>query len=240
MIASSGSSSGRERQARSGGRGARPTARRRRAPRVRRRRRRGRREPAARGARRRASWRRGCAYLCQDGGGRRAIPVVAEEPSGTRRSSVLRVWRTSGTIRARRRWSRAPGASASSSAASCWPTASTRCACSRRAIRRPIYVPPQHVHGWSRAVHARPGASSRAPRATSTPRPASARWRGRTRSRRRGYEALRDYVSFYPGRVDHAWLDDELVVAQEGGFYGGWITADIAGPFKGAPGTLGW
>ena len=55
-----------------------------------------------------------------------------------------------------------------------------------------------------------------------------------------GYEALRDYVSFYPGRVDDAWLDDELVVAQEGGFYGGWITADIAGPFKGAPGTLGW
>ena len=55
-----------------------------------------------------------------------------------------------------------------------------------------------------------------------------------------GYEALRDFVSFYPGRVDNAWLDDELVVAQEGGFYGGWITADIAGPFKGAPGTLGW
>jgi uncharacterized protein (DUF427 family) len=55
-----------------------------------------------------------------------------------------------------------------------------------------------------------------------------------------GYEALRGYVSFYPGRVDAAWLDDERVQAQEGGFYGGWITSDIAGPFKGAPGTLGW
>jgi uncharacterized protein (DUF427 family) len=55
-----------------------------------------------------------------------------------------------------------------------------------------------------------------------------------------GYEALRGFVSFYPGRVDAAWLDDERVQAQEGGFYGGWVTADLVGPFKGAPGTLGW
>ena len=55
-----------------------------------------------------------------------------------------------------------------------------------------------------------------------------------------GYEALRDHVAFYPGRVDGAWLGDERVHAQEGDFYGGWITADLVGPFKGAPGTLGW
>jgi uncharacterized protein (DUF427 family) len=55
-----------------------------------------------------------------------------------------------------------------------------------------------------------------------------------------GYEALRDHIAFYPGRVDAAWMGDERVHAQEGDFYGGWITADIAGPFKGAPGTLGW
>jgi uncharacterized protein (DUF427 family) len=55
-----------------------------------------------------------------------------------------------------------------------------------------------------------------------------------------GYEALRDHLAFYPGRVDAAWLDDERVHAQEGDFYGGWITADLVGPFKGAPGTLGW
>lgn len=55
-----------------------------------------------------------------------------------------------------------------------------------------------------------------------------------------GYEALRDHVAFYPGRVDAAWLGDEQVHAQEGDFYGGWITADLVGPFKGAPGTLGW
>ncbi|MGI8512444.1 MAG: DUF427 domain-containing protein [Solirubrobacteraceae bacterium] len=54
------------------------------------------------------------------------------------------------------------------------------------------------------------------------------------------YAALRDHVSFYPGRVDGAYLDDELVRPQDGDFYGGWITADIEGPFKGAPGTLHW
>lgn len=55
-----------------------------------------------------------------------------------------------------------------------------------------------------------------------------------------GYEALRDHVAFYPGRVDGAWLDDERVRAQPGDFYGGWITRDLVGPFKGAPGTRGW
>jgi len=55
-----------------------------------------------------------------------------------------------------------------------------------------------------------------------------------------GYEALRDHLAFYPGRVDAAWLGDEQVLAQEGDFYGGWITADLVGPFKGPPGTLGW
>ena len=55
-----------------------------------------------------------------------------------------------------------------------------------------------------------------------------------------GYEALQDHIAFYPGRVDGAWLDDEQVQSQVGSFYGGWITADLVGPFKGAPGTLGW
>lgn len=55
-----------------------------------------------------------------------------------------------------------------------------------------------------------------------------------------GYESLRDHVAFYPGRVDAAWLDQERVQAQPGDFYGGWITADLLGPFKGPPGTLAW
>lgn len=55
-----------------------------------------------------------------------------------------------------------------------------------------------------------------------------------------GYEVLADYLSLYPGRVDECSVDGEIVVPQEGGFYGGWITANIVGPFKGAPGTWGW
>ena len=56
----------------------------------------------------------------------------------------------------------------------------------------------------------------------------------------RGYEPLRDHLAFFPGRVDAAWLGDERVQAQESDFYGGWITADLVGPFKGPRGTLGW
>jgi len=54
------------------------------------------------------------------------------------------------------------------------------------------------------------------------------------------YEVLRDHVAFYPGRVDAAWVGDEQVTPQEGDFYGGWITSEIEGPFKGGPGTTGW
>ena len=62
----------------------------------------------------------------------------------------------------------------------------------------------------------------------------------RYRSPTRGYEALRDHVAFYPGRVSSAWLDEEHVHAQPGDFYGGWITSDVVGPFKGPPGTMAW
>jgi putative cofactor-binding repeat protein len=55
-----------------------------------------------------------------------------------------------------------------------------------------------------------------------------------------GYEALRDHLAFFPGRVDVARIGDEVVKAQVGDFYGGWITSDLVGPFKGAAGTLGW
>lgn len=54
------------------------------------------------------------------------------------------------------------------------------------------------------------------------------------------FAALRDHLSFYPGRVDECFLGGERVRAQEGGFYGGWITDDVVGPFKGGPGTGGW
>jgi len=55
-----------------------------------------------------------------------------------------------------------------------------------------------------------------------------------------GYEMLVDHVAVYPGRMDSCAIDGELVDAQEGDFYGGWVTSRVVGPFKGAPGTLGW
>ena len=54
-----------------------------------------------------------------------------------------------------------------------------------------------------------------------------------------GFTDLADAVAFYPGRVT-CRLDEEVVRAQAGGFYGGWITDEVVGPFKGEPGTLGW
>ena len=54
------------------------------------------------------------------------------------------------------------------------------------------------------------------------------------------FAAITDHVSFYPGRVEACFLDDELVTPQAGDFYGGWITADVVGPFKGEPGSWGW
>lgn len=55
-----------------------------------------------------------------------------------------------------------------------------------------------------------------------------------------GYEAIRDHIAFYPGRVEACYVDEERVIPQSGGFYGGWITRGIVGPFKGAPGTGDW
>ncbi len=54
------------------------------------------------------------------------------------------------------------------------------------------------------------------------------------------YQALRDHVAFYAGRVERCTVDGIAVTPQPGGFYGGWITPDVAGPFKGEPGTRGW
>jgi uncharacterized protein (DUF427 family) len=57
---------------------------------------------------------------------------------------------------------------------------------------------------------------------------------------RPAYARLAGHYAFYPGRVDAAWLDDERVTPQGGSFYGGWVTSEIQGPWKGEPGTEGW
>lgn len=54
------------------------------------------------------------------------------------------------------------------------------------------------------------------------------------------FAALRDHVAFYAAPFDRCSVDDELVTPQPGGFYGGWITSAVAGPFKGVPGSQGW
>jgi hypothetical protein len=51
---------------------------------------------------------------------------------------------------------------------------------------------------------------------------------------------LRDYLAFYAAPFDNCTVDGEQVRPQPGGFYGGWITSDLAGPFKGVPGSMGW
>ncbi len=56
----------------------------------------------------------------------------------------------------------------------------------------------------------------------------------------RGFEVLVDHVAVMPSAVDACTVDGELVRPQEGGFYGGWVTSRVVGPFKGGPGTRGW
>ena len=56
----------------------------------------------------------------------------------------------------------------------------------------------------------------------------------------RGFEVLAAAVAVMPGAVDRCVVDDEVVRPQEGGFYGGWITDRVVGPFKGGPGSHGW
>ena len=53
------------------------------------------------------------------------------------------------------------------------------------------------------------------------------------------FRAIADWVSFYPALLD-CRLDHEPVEPQPGGFYGGWVTAEITGPIKGEPGSGGW
>lgn len=52
--------------------------------------------------------------------------------------------------------------------------------------------------------------------------------------------AIKDHLAFYPHLMDACLVGDERARPQAGGFYGGWITGDVVGPFKGAPGSAGW
>ena len=54
------------------------------------------------------------------------------------------------------------------------------------------------------------------------------------------FAALAGYIAFYAAPFDGCFVDGERVVAQPGGFYGGWVTSHVAGPFKGVPGSRFW
>ena len=54
------------------------------------------------------------------------------------------------------------------------------------------------------------------------------------------YGQLAHHLAFYASRVSECWVDEERVQPQPGDFYGGWITTDVIGPFKGGAGTRGW
>jgi uncharacterized protein (DUF427 family) len=54
------------------------------------------------------------------------------------------------------------------------------------------------------------------------------------------FQAIADYVCFYASKMDACFVGDHPVESQPGDFYGGWITPNIVGPFKGSPGTWGW
>ncbi len=54
------------------------------------------------------------------------------------------------------------------------------------------------------------------------------------------YPVLTGRVALYAGPLDEVSLDGERVTPQPGGFYGGWITGDVVGPFKGGPGSSWW
>jgi len=54
------------------------------------------------------------------------------------------------------------------------------------------------------------------------------------------FAPIRNHLAFYAGPMDECRVDGEVVTPQPGGFYGGWVSSDVVGPFKGVPGSWGW
>ena len=56
----------------------------------------------------------------------------------------------------------------------------------------------------------------------------------------KAFQRIKGFFAFYASRVDACWVGGERVQPQLGGFYGGWVTAKVVGPFKGGPGSQSW
>lgn len=54
------------------------------------------------------------------------------------------------------------------------------------------------------------------------------------------FATIAGYLAFYAPLMDACYVGDEVARPQPGGFYGGWVTSDLVGPFKGEPGTSHW
>ncbi|MGF1552645.1 MAG: DUF427 domain-containing protein [Paracoccaceae bacterium] len=54
------------------------------------------------------------------------------------------------------------------------------------------------------------------------------------------FRTIAGYFCFYPSRFEECRVGDMVATAQASDFYGGWVTANLSGPFKGPPGTMGW
>jgi len=149
-----------------------------------------------------------------------------------------------GIIRVRRALRRRTNISKSFSTAKLLPKQSAPFAFWKRVIRRFIIFRPK-MCGWS-FMSSNTGASF-------------CEWKGRARyydltvgeknvenaawfyrNPTKRFAEIKDYIAFYPSKMDACYVNDELVNAQKGDFYGGWVTKDIVGPFKGGAGTWGW
>jgi uncharacterized protein (DUF427 family) len=51
----------------------------------------------------------------------------------------------------------------------------------------------------------------------------------------KGYEAIKNYIAFYPGKMDACYVDGERVTPEPGDYFGGWVTKDIVVAAKDAP-----
>ncbi|MEC5149774.1 DUF427 domain-containing protein [Cryobacterium sp. GrIS_2_6] len=105
-------------------------------------------------------------------------------------------------------------------------------------LPRDAFVPGSLVPADGRSVCEYKGTASYLTVVSGTARAVGAAWT--YPEPERGFEALAGRIALYPGRMDLCTVDGEVVHAQAGSFYGGWITSRVVGPFKGEPGTLGW
>ena len=105
------------------------------------------------------------------------------------------------------------------------------------------YLPPEDIHATLRPVQGSSycewkGVARYFDVIAGDKTAARAAWRYDSPTAR--FAALAGYMAFYAGLMDEAWVSDLRVIPQPGSFYGGWVTPNLDGQIKGAPGTRHW